>query len=366
VIDSNEQIAPSSATATDWFRRLRPSKVLIFTLIIAALSCAAAVWVVLGDAQNSLGLKYDVMSIVVGINLILLIILCALIGKRVLTLRRELRSEAIGSRLLRRMVLIFGLVTITPTMIVALFSAVFFHVGIKSWFDERVRTAIERSVAVAEAYLEEHQDTIRADAIAMHGDLQRDFSLLAVNSASLTQILNTQVALRNLTEAIIFDENRVIARSDLSLSLAFERLPQEVLRRADAGNVVLLADEEDKIRALIQLDAVGRMYLLIGRLIDHRVLNHMLVAQGAANAYRRLQTDISAIQWQFSALFILVVLLLLLSAIWYGIYTAMRLVVPISRLITAAEKCAPATLLQPCLPAPNKMKFLRWAAPSTA
>lgn len=334
-----DETTPSPAKApADWFRRLRPSKILILTLFLAALSCAIAVWVVLSDDQNPLGLQYDVISLLVGVNLLLLVSLCLLIGRRALALRRDLRREAVGSRLLRRMVLIFGLVTITPTMIIAIFSAVFFHVGIKSWFDERVRTAIERSVAVAEAYLEEHQETIRADAIAMRNDLQRDFALLAASNANLTQILNTQVALRNLTEAIIFDENRVVARSDLSLSLAFERLPQDVLRRADAGNVVLLADEEDKIRALIQLDAISPSYLLIGRLIDHRVLNHMVVAQGAANAYRKLQTDISAIQWQFSILFVLVVLLMLLAAIWYGIYTAIRLVVPISRLIAAAEK----------------------------
>lgn len=333
-----EQAIQPPVMPSDWFKRLRPSKILILTLSIAAVSCALAVWLVLGDAHQQLGLSYDIMSLLVGINLLLLLALCALIGRRALLLRRALREEAVGSQLQRRMVMIFGLVTITPTMIIALFSAVFFHVGIKSWFDERVRTAIEASVAVAEAYLEEHQETIRADVIAMRSDLQRDYLLLTSSQATLRQTLNTQVALRNLTEAILFTEDRVIARSDLSLSLTFERLPPSVLRRANEGNVVLLSDDEDKIRALIKLDEFEDVYLLIGRLIDPRVLNHMAVAQGAVYEYRRLQTDISDIQWQFSLLFMVVVLLLLLAAIWYGIYTAMRLVVPISQLISAAEK----------------------------
>ena len=336
---STEQTLASPDNTAEWFRRLRPSKILSLSLALAAISCAVAVWVVLSDAENPLGLQYDIISILVGINLILLLSLSTLIGRRAMLLRRALKAEAIGgSRLLRRMVLIFGLVTITPTMIIAIFSGVFFHVGIKSWFDERVRTAIERSVSVAEAYLEEHQDTIRADAIAMHGDLNRGYALLAANPANLGQTLNTQVALRNLTEAIIFNENRVLARSDLSLSLAFERLPTEMLRLADSGQVVLLTDEQDRIRALLRLDELEGLYLLIGRLIDHRVLNHMATAQGAVHEYRKLQEDISAIQLQFSVLFVLVVLLMLLAAIWYGIYTAMRLVVPISRLIAAAEK----------------------------
>lgn len=322
----------------DWFRRLRPSKILILTLSIAAISSALAVWVTLSDDDNPLVLQYDVISLLVAVNLTLLCVLALFMARRVISLRRYAREEATGSRLQRRIVVIFGLVTIIPTMIVAIFSGVFFHFGIKSWFDERVRTAIEESVAVAEAYLEEHKETIRADVIAMNNDLHRDYYLLTASPANLTQILNAQVALRNLTEAIVFTPNRVVARSELSLSLSFERMPIEPMRRADEGNVVVLADDDDKIRALVKLDALEDIYLMIGRVIDPRVLRHTVVAQGAVNEYRRLQEDISDIQIQFSLLFVLVVLMLLLAAIWYGIYTAMRLVVPISRLISAAEK----------------------------
>lgn len=330
--------APAKDAASQSFRWLRPSKILIITLIVSTLSCFLAVWVVISGQRNAYGVQSDVITSIIGINLLLLLTLCALVGRRVLSLRRMLRSEAMGSRLQRRMVRIFAVVAITPTIIIAVFSAVFFHVGIKSWFDERVQTAIDRSVEVAEAYLQEHQETIRADAIAMQGDLQRDYALLAESSAHLGQMLNAQVALRNLTEAIIFDENRVIARSDLSLSLMFERLPHDVMRQAEEGKVVLFADEDDKIQALIQLQPLTGRFLLISRLVDPRVLNHMVGAQSAAKAYRKLQADISGIQWQFSILFVVVVLLMLLASVWYGIYTAMRLVVPISRLIAAAEK----------------------------
>ena len=68
------------------------------------------------------------------------------------------------------------------------------------------------------------------------------------------------------------------------------------------------------------------------------MLNHMVMSQGAVNDYRRLKNEISSFQIQFSILFILVSLLLLLAAIWYGIYIAIRLVIPITQLITAAEK----------------------------
>ena len=86
----------------------------------------------------------------------------------------ERRRGLAGSRLHVRLVLLFGLIAVMPAIIVAVFSSLFFNFGVESWFSDRVRTAIAESVAVAEAYLHEHQQAIRADALAMANDLNRD------------------------------------------------------------------------------------------------------------------------------------------------------------------------------------------------
>lgn len=321
-----------------WFRHFRPGKVLGLTLSVAAITSAVATWAVITGSKNPLGLESGMLSTLVYVNLALVLVLSVVIGQRVLGLWRAMRLGSVGSRLQTRIVIIFSLVTIIPTLVVSVFSAIFFHISIKTWFDERVQTAIEESVAVAESYLVEHKETIRADALAMAGDFKRDVTFLGGNSKVLSGALSGQAALRNLTEAIIFDRSRVIARTALSFSLEFERLPPQVMTRAEDGRVVIMTDDDNKIRALIQLDPVSETYLMIGRIIDPKVLNHMVLAQGAVNQYRQLKKDISNIQIHFTLLFILVSLLMLLSAIWYGMYVAIRLVVPITRLIAAAEK----------------------------
>ncbi len=322
----------------NWFKGLRPSKVFILALVMAAVTSAAATWIAITGVAEPLNQRDDMLSWLVGINAVFLLGLFALIAQRILGLYRAMKRGAVGSRLQRRIVLIFSLVTIIPTVIVSLFSALFLHLGIETWFDERVKTALEESVAVAEVYMNEHKDTIRADALAMASDIKRDLPLVMTNPSSFSQLLSTQSLLRNLSEAIVFQPGRVVARTELSFSLSFERLPEHVMQQADDGNIVVMADGDDKIRALIKLDSYSELYLLIGRIVDAKVLNHMVLAQGAVNEYRRLRTDIADIQIQFSLLFMLVVLLLLLSAIWYGMYVAMKLVLPISRLIRATEK----------------------------
>lgn len=322
----------------DWFRRLRPSKVFVIALLMTAITSVAATWVAITGATHPHGDHNDTLSWLVTLNAGFLLVLFSLISHRVFGLYRAMRRGSVGSRLQRRIVLIFSLVTIIPTVIVSLFSALFLHLGIETWFDERVQTALEESVAVAEAYLKEHENTIRADALAMASDIKRELPIMMTSPASFAKLLSGQSMLRNLSEAIVFQPGRVVARTELSFSLAFEHLPQHVLDQADRGDIVVMSDGDDKIRALIQLDAFGDLYLLIGRMVDTKVLNHMVGAQTAVDEYRRLRSDIGNLQIQFSLLFMLVVMMLLLAAIWYGMYVAMRLVVPISRLIRAAEK----------------------------
>ena len=78
-----------------------------------------------------------------------------------------------GSRLHVRLVLLFGVVAVVPAILVAGFAAAFFNLGIQAWFGDRVRTALESRCQVAQAYLEEHRNNIRGDALAMANDLNR-------------------------------------------------------------------------------------------------------------------------------------------------------------------------------------------------
>jgi two-component system nitrogen regulation sensor histidine kinase NtrY len=72
------------------------------------------------------------------------------------------------------MVMLFSLVAVAPAIVVAVFSALFLNFGLESWFNERVSTALEESVAVADAYGEEHRQQIRAEVLAMANELDRE------------------------------------------------------------------------------------------------------------------------------------------------------------------------------------------------
>lgn len=273
------------------------------------------------------------------VNLTLVLALGGFYARRIVLSLLRMREQAGASALKKRMMIAFGIVTMVPTLSVSLFAFFFFNLGIQTWFNERVKTALSESLAVAEAYLGEHRENIRADALAMAGDLSQIASMSASNPTEFNRLVNAQAERRFLTEVIVFRQNRIIAQGRLSFALAFESVPIDVLERAANGEVVIFTnDEQDKVRALVKIEGIPQGYMLVGRLIDGKVLSHMEKTQGAYKEYMNLRQSIGEIQFTVSLVFLALALLLLLGALWYALVFASRLTEPVIALATAAER----------------------------
>jgi two-component system nitrogen regulation sensor histidine kinase NtrY len=321
-----------------WAGRIFGRKLAI-ALAIPALASGIATYLALTGAPPFGPHPKAVLSLL-NLDLILLLALGAVIAKRLIEVWAERRRGLAGSRLQIRLVVLFSLIAVMPTIIVAGFSYLFFSFGMESWFSERVRTAITESLAVAEAYLHEHQQAIRADVLAMANDLNRDAIKLALNPQHLEQVVSAQAALRGLTEAMIFDRSgHMLARSSLSFTLGFEPVPDDAIHLADTGDVAIMTnDSDDRVRALVRLNQFGDVYLYVGRFIEPRVLNHMEETQRAAAQYEQMEGQRSGFQITFALIFMMVATLFLVAAVAIGIHFATQFAGPISRLITAAEQ----------------------------
>jgi len=308
-------------------------------LAAAALASGIATYLALTGAPP-IGPRPVFVLALLQLDLVLLLALAALVAKRLVKVWAERRRGLAGSRLQVRLVGLFSLIAVLPTIIVAVFSYLFFSFGVEAWFSDKVRTAISESVAVADAYVREHQQAIRADALAMANDLDRSASTLQLNPQYLAPVLTAQAAMRGLTEAAVLDRRgTMLARTGLVFALGFEDVSQDALRRANQGEVVIMTnDQDERVRALVRLGEFSDLYLYVGRFIEPRVLAHRDEVHLAAAQYERLEGQRSGFQITFAAIYILVALLFLAAAISIGIHFAAQLADPISRLMGAAER----------------------------
>lgn len=310
-----------------------------FILIVAAIVSGFATYAAL-DEIPPLGNNPDTVIWLLNIDLIILLCLVMLIARRILRIWNGRREGIAGSRLHVRLVIIFSVMAALPAIIMAVFSAFFFHFGVQTWFSENVRTAVVESQAVAAAYLEEHKQVIKADTLAMANDLDRNLPFLFGETQNLDRLIDTQSLIRNLSEAIVVSETgKIIARSSLTFTLTFEDIPHYLLKQADEGDVVVMTNEdEDRVRALVKLDNWNNSYLYVGRRIDPKVLGHLAVTENAVEKYSQLEGSYSGLQITVTMIFIVVALLLLLAAIWVGIVLARQLVSPIAMLISVSDR----------------------------
>ncbi len=322
-----------------WATRVGLGRKLVYALMPAAAGMGIATYAVLTNS----GLSWIEPTLVLGLliaDLVLLLLLATIVAWRIVGVWAARRRGSAGSRLHTRLVLVFGLVAAAPAIIMLVFFALFFDLGVQSWFDNRVRTAVNESLAVAEAYLKEHQQNIRSDVLAIGEEISREGPTLLDNVKRLNQILGNEAIQRSLSEAIVFDgAGHVLAQAGFSFALEFEMLPTWAIEAARNHEVAILTSEgDDRVRALVKLDGFDAAYLYVGRLVDPKVVGHMEATQRAVRNYHQLELQRVGLQTTFVMIFVVVALLLLLAAVLVGLMFATQLVRPISRLVAAAEQ----------------------------
>ena len=340
--------APFTRRLLDWARRAGLSRKLAIALTIAAVASGVATYVVITD-QGFTPNPRTVLFLQL-LNLILLLLLGAVVARRIVLIWAERRRGLAGSKLHVQLVVLFSAVAVAPAIVMAVFSALFFNLGIEAWFSERTRVALRESLAVAAAYLEEHRNVIRGDIVAMATDLNRDL-LQGTSQVQFRQLVDGQARIRSLHEAVVFDEQgRILASVNLLQTPQSGVVPPWALAQASNGQLVIFSPDagesrgeeglevSDRVRALLRLEDFDDIYLMVGRGVDPKVSGHFERTREAVDAYVTLEGRRTSLQAQFAAIFVGVALLLLFAAIWVGLVLATRLAQPIVELIGAAER----------------------------
>ncbi len=326
-----------------WIRAIsRPSLLAFGVGILAVLSGVATYATVMGLVPYNptpAGLV-----VILLVNLTLGLTLAALIAWRLTRLWSARRSGLAGARLHVRLVAMFSLIAVVPAIFVAIFAAVTLNLGIEAWFSDRVKTALGSAVNVAQHYVQEHERGITLDAGEIAEGLEHDPTLFDANNHVKVGLMFEKLAImtkdRGLQASFLIDSHGSVLGSSKLQSIP-DPIPPKASDIAQAAQGAIVVDgdyETGQVRALIHMQALNDAYLLVVRIVDPAVLNYYRHTREAVSEYNRLDQNRSEVQLIFAALYVVVSLVILLAAIWLGLWAANRLVRPISSLIGAAER----------------------------
>ena len=347
-----DQLAPPAAPKLTRRRRSLPGRIAdlllgkFATLVLAAIALVLGItsFVLLANGATSRVKPGLVFGLTLA-NLFVLLLLFAVLAGRLTRVWVDRRRGSAGSRMHVRLVLLFSVVAVTPTIVVAILATAFFHYGIEAWFNKRVSTALDEAHEASRGYLREHIQNIRTDALAMSNDLTRAGQLFSLDPEAFPQVLATQTALRGLTEALLYDpdpapgSDPIVASAGVMSGLGVALPPSSATEIARSGDIaVLTSDDGSTVSAVVQLNSTPPLLLMISRPVDPQILEHANRTEQAVAQYEALSQNRSGLQITFALIFALVALLVLFAAVLIGLVIANQMARPIGRLILAADR----------------------------
>ena len=323
-----------------WRRQRRVQTWITLGLVALGPVLVIATFAVLGPlgTDNAAALRGVLL-----LDLVYILVVATLVLMRVARMISARRARSAGSRLHMRLTFVFSGMALVPTVLVAVFATFTINIGLEGWFSDRVRLALGNSVDAAQAYAQEHRDNLIQDASGLAGYLNvAKQSTFFLSDADLRQILTQgqDAVQRGLQEAYVIDgSGELRSRGIRSYLFDFEALSPGQLEEAASGRPLLVEDKENnEFRVVVKLNAFVDRYLYVTREVDGAILSLLDETQATVQLYRQLEADRGRLFFDFGMLYLAFALILILAAVWLGLWFAEGLSRPVGRLAGAAQR----------------------------
>lgn len=292
----------------------------------------------------------------ININILLLLLIVFLVLRNLVQLVFERRRRFLGTKLRTKLVISFVSLSLIPTGLLFFIALQFVSSSMDYWFNTNVEQSLVESLAVAKTVYQDYRDQAarQAEGIALRIENRssRDTGS-ALLEPLLTEIVNSGVV--SGLEVVTDQKTRLISLFDRRLQAkAIPDVPVDSLDEVMAGArhqvVVQSTAEGDLIRGLALFRMPGAAgenanHILVASVLlpANRLERLSLISKGL-EGYRQLMQLKTPIKTSLLVMLLIVTLLIIFCAIWFGFYVARGLTDPIGRLAEATRRVAEGEL----------------------
>nr|WP_319948040.1 PAS domain-containing sensor histidine kinase [uncultured Shimia sp.] len=322
-------------------RQRRVQNLATWALVFLGPVLAIATYLVMGPLDQ--GVSSSALRAVLLTDLVYVLSVAALVLQRIARLIASRRAHSAGSRLHMRLTGAFAALALIPTVSVAIFAGLTLNIGLEGWFSERVQRVIGNSVSAAQAYEAEHVNALMSDAEALGQflDASRRTSFFISEGELRVRLASGQNQIqRGLKEAFIIDGTGDIrARGEHSYMFDYERPSLEEINESRIDGTLIIHDwDASELRAIVPLQAFTDRFLFVSREVDGKIFALLDETRETAKLYNQLESDRGKVVFEFSLIYLGFAVILILAAIWMGMWFAERLSRPVGRLTGAAQR----------------------------
>ena len=310
-----------------------------------------------------------VVSLLFLANLVTIAILIIMMIAEIWGLIAARRAHAAGARLHLRIVRLFSFIAAAPAVLIAIVGSITLDRSLNPAFMQDVRGFVYNTAEAARLFRESQCRSLLAETQLTALDISHARDAYDHNQPifneffeSRSRFLGFQVAAMIKPDGEILhrsvsklDDRAKIAKpapggdanaSGDSAPAAPFAIPEPGDFDAARGNEpqCLITDQGRTFVALAKIDNFDEAYLYAARAIDPFAIEFPAQAAGLIRLYDAFDAHRLNIQIAFATMFVLIALVMVLSATWLGLSFASRLVTPIRRLISATDQVSAGNL----------------------
>lgn len=273
------------------------------------------------------------------INAATILVLLGIIIREVWQVVQARRRGRAAARLHVQIVSLFSVIAVLPAVLVAIVANVTIDRGLDRLFSGPMRAVIQNSLSIARAYTNEHAQLISGDILGMANDIAHARPLYDQDRRTFRELLTASAAARNLPSAMLIGKDRnILERAETGVQLTFAPPPSELLSNVNETEPeISVIPEENYVAAVIRLRAFNDTFLYVARPLDPGVVAQLSQTETGVAEYAELESRRLGIQVNFALMFAVIALTILTASVLIGLNFANWLVVPIRRLMSAAN-----------------------------
>ncbi|MGC1402858.1 MAG: ATP-binding protein [Thermodesulfobacteriota bacterium] len=292
-----------------------------------------------------------VLFALININIILLLLLIFLVIRNLLKLVTERRRKILGSKIRTRLVMGFVTLSLVPTILLFFIAYEFMAIGLDYWFNIHIEKSLQDSLDVGRAYYQASQRGARVYAQQISLNLSQSGFSKKIDQEEAVKDLQSKMKEYGLAWVGVYLptlEQRIRVVTPEPYLKNFQIPPLSLIQKSfqpQGVSEVQSTPEGDFFIAGVPVgdgspEGQGIATVVVASYFPRSLLKKMETISTGLEGYRQMQMLKNPIKFVYLIILLIVSLLILFSATWFGFYLAKGMTVPIQRLAEGTLRIA--------------------------
>jgi len=329
-------------------RRKREALVILVTALMVIVF--AFFEVQLPDVSPEYSLSGNIaFFLLININIILLVLLVFLVVRNLVKLVFERKRRILGSRLRVRLVLAFVGLSLVPSLLLFVIAGGFVTRSFERWFDLQVENSLQGSLEIGQTYYQNSANNALFYARQLSQRISQERLFDAQRLGELKEFVQSKQREYNLGTVELFSPDRrlvVVAFNDQVPTGVTIKAESEFLNRALRGLEVTRTQEfgeSDVIRGGVPLYSADRRIIgvvVVDYFVPKSITKRALEISRSYEQYKHLAFLKTPVKNSYILTLLLITLVIIFAATWFGLYLAKGITVPIQKLAEGTHEVA--------------------------